>query len=140
MNAGIKVSLDSNDATKAELSGLAVDSDVANLQVLVGQEPPHYGNASSSFTGNVGAGTYNIISVSHGFGFKPASIMNWKNLANNNYGTGRIDLDAQADAYYISYATSTAFFIDFVKTGSSAFDTTGTSYTFRYYIFASPGA
>ena len=139
MNSGIKIST-SGDVTQASILQQAVSSDIPNLMVLDGQQPPHYGNADYTFASNPVVGTqFNVVTVPHGLGFIPASAFDWSNLNGTLYGTGRLDLIAGGFASFRGYADATNFLIDFIRTNdASAVDLTGEAWLFRYYIFCTP--
>jgi hypothetical protein len=138
---GVRISLEGKEAKDAKPEETTIDSDLSSPKIRASANPPHFGNLSSSLTTNVAAGTtINLLTIDHGLGFTPANMMNWSNYARDHYGTGRLDLGPAGDTYYIAYADDKQFRIDFIKTSVSTVDTTGTNYTFRYYIFCESGA
>ena len=138
MSSGIKVST-SGDVTQADLTQLAVSSDIPNLMVLDGQQPPHAGMTSDSILTNLAAPTsYVLLTIPHGLGYIPATMLNWSNLNRTSYGTGILSLSPLGDCYYIGDADANNFYITFYKIAASTFDTTNQYWNFRYYIFTTP--
>lgn len=138
MSSGIKVS-SSGDVLKADITDLAVSSDIPNLMVLDGQDPPHAGTTSDNILTNLAPGTtYTLLTIAHGLGYIPATMLNWANLNRTSYGTGILSLSPLGDCFYIGDADATNFYLRFVKTLASTQDTTNQAWNFRYYIFTTP--
>lgn len=138
MSSGIKVT-SSGDVKTANITQLAVSSDIPNLMVLDGQQPPHSGTLTDNIVGDTDPGTTRVLlTIPHGLGFIPSNMLNWANLNRTSYGTGILSLSPLGDCFYIGDADANNFYITFNKTLSSTFDTTGQYWNFRYYIFTTP--
>lgn len=144
-NFGLKISLPGFDAVDASPEECSVHSGYACPKIDLNADPAHYGSLVYTFVSNPAIGTTtNLLTIPHKYKYPPANIVHWKyNFGSGDkYGTLRLDLDAVGTIYFVGYADSTNFVIDFVKDPScpADIDVSGKGIVLRYQIWAEEAA
>lgn len=142
---GFILSLPGFDAETATPEQCAVHSAYPNPLVKMGADPAHFGKVDVFFTSNVPVSSaedpFVIFKMEHGYNYVPASLTLWlytpPGEAIQRSGTGNFTLNYPNDFVY--FATDEKYyFVKLTKTDLPATDTSGLSFSFRYYIFAQP--
>lgn len=111
------------------------------------------GTITYTFSSNPGVGTLNLLIVDHDLGYIPATRVQYKNSADNDYHflpRIRISGDFIPSIWEVNQgieyrATSTQLIIRYVRSetgsvpGGSGENMNGKSFDFKFFIFADPG-
>lgn len=158
---GIKVMKPGHDATDNDFHDIAYSSDDIHINVKVNQTPQHYGVVSYTFTAappdpalNATTNTM-LTTIPHGLGYVPASsvfaLITAPDNGNNMIPQGSyyplpvtLNLASAGVSFsklgYYCDSQNMVIYYSVTKNANASQDPTGLAITFKYYIFASPGA
>lgn len=137
---GIKISLPGYDVKTATPEQCAVHSDYANPKIRTNQTPAHFNTVNYAFSSDPASGTYNLLTIAHGFSYTPAGIAF---IIDRQYSPAHSSLaplyfDASGNHQLIAaYTDSTNLKIDYIVNNNADpthINVNGFSFTFKYYL------
>lgn len=139
---GLKISLPGVDVKTATPEQCSIHTSYDSLKVRIDNQNPQEGNILITFNDTPSAGTYNITTIHHGYGYIPAYYFFFDTLSSNTQTDAEVGsiFGLDADHASIFQAIPDDQNITFNLVTDGVFDTlAGKFYAFRFYVFANDG-